>query len=65
MCVPEDGILQASYPFFPFVGILGLEMERFPVHGDGERAVILVVDADHGPFQTDTASSNAAHHFFF
>lgn len=61
--VPKDRILKGSNPLSPLLRIPGLEVEGLVVHGDGEPAVVFVVDAYNGPFQPDAASSYAAHHF--
>lgn len=63
--VPEYGVLEGAHPLLPFLGVARLEVERLVVDGDGEGAVVLVVDAYHSALQTDTTATDATHHLLF
>jgi hypothetical protein len=65
IAVPKDGVFQGAHPLFAFFGVASLKMKRLVVHGDGEGAVVFVVDSDDGSFQTDAPSAGASHHFLF
>lgn len=62
--VTNYGVLQTANPFFAFLKIPSLKVERLAIDGNRKGRVVLVVDADYGTFQTNAAPSYSTYHFF-